>query len=117
MNMLRNLWNDRPSRLAWGISFVLLIALVVIVLGFGDLSSDALPLHYSVYFGIDLYGSGQALLWYVVIGWLVLILNVIIAAWLVERETLASRLVAWSSVVVITILLAATTLIVFFEPV
>ena len=112
---LRPLWADRPVRRGLLVSVLLIAATTVVALVTGP-RGDTVPLHYNVYFGIDLVGSWVARLVPAVVLLLTTIVNTALAAALVEREPLAARLLSWFSVAVGVLVLVSTLLVTSYQP-
>ncbi len=105
---LKKILSDKITISGFVLGLFMLAAFFVVMYKFTPLQAEAIPLHYNVYFGIDLVGPGYAYLIPVGINLLILLINFILALWAIERERLAARLLAWFTVGLILITSLAT---------
>lgn len=99
---------DRITILGFGLAFIEIIIFYLLIKLGTPLQEEALPLHYNVYFGIDLIGPGRGYLIPVALSLLIGLVNLVLATWAIERELLAARLLAWFSFWLISFTLFAT---------
>lgn len=116
MRGLRLLIADRPALLGFVLSYLLLVGLLVLLLVLSDLNAETTPLHYNIYFGIDLAGPGRAALWPWFVALVATIANTVIAAASAERDRLTGRLLAWFSLAVIVLTWVASLLVLTYRP-
>ncbi len=100
-----------------GLAFNLAIWLLLylkIARAFGNESEwmETIPLHYNVYFGIDLIGSWQKVLIMPLIGSVIFILNGLLAYFLYVKEKLLSYFLVISSAFVQIVFLIAAFMVV-----
>lgn len=95
---------------------LLLLVVLVGVVWWTNPSAEPRALHYNIYFGIDLYGSGYSLWWNPIVASAVWLFNMIAAGVVLERQLLAARILTWSATVTAGIVLAATVLVVTYQP-
>ena len=116
MRALKLLLTDR---IVWGgflLAFLLLAALIVFLLLRGDLEAPTAPLHYNIYFGIDLAGPGRALLWPWLVAMVITLSNFCLTLAAAERDRLIGRLLAWFSVVVVALAGVSSVLVLLYRP-
>lgn len=78
-------------------------------------SSGDIPLHFNVYFGIDIYGKWYQVFILPIFGLLVIILNNSVGYMLFARERLLTLFMVWTQLVLNFILLAASVFIVLLN--
>lgn len=74
-----------------------------------------IPLHFNVYFGIDIYGKWYQVFILPLFGLLIIILNNIVGYMLFARERLLTLFMVWSQLVLNFILFAASVFIVLLN--
>ncbi len=109
------LWRDKISRGGFLVAMLAVAALLSALLWKGDLGGSAVPLHYNVYFGIDFFGSGKTILWYLFTALGFLIANLVVALLIIERERTAARLLAWFAAVTVGTIAAGVLLVLVFR--
>lgn len=109
------LLRDKISRSGFIISILATAALLFILILKGNLGGSAVPLHYNVYFGIDLFGSGKTMLWYVAVTAGFLLANLVVAILIIERERTAARLLAWFAALTACTVAAGVLLVLVFR--
>jgi len=63
-------------------------------------SSEWLPLHYNIYFGIDWLGPWSYIFISPFLGLIIILLNACLVIWLQLKELFLSQLLIWTSVVI-----------------
>ncbi|MFO0705165.1 MAG: hypothetical protein U0517_04390 [Candidatus Andersenbacteria bacterium] len=111
MSWLRTLRSDHIVASGLSLALVILLAQIVWLVWVDPPSKDPQALHYTVYFGIDLFGPGRVLWVHAAASAVVLVLNAVLASVALERQALAARLATWSAAVFAAIVFAATILI------
>lgn len=111
MTWFRTIWSDRLIRAGLLISAAIILAHVVVLIWVLDPSAQAQALHYNIYFGVDVFGSGYSLWLNPAVSFAVLVLNTVIAVFAIERQVVAARLSMWASVVFSAVVLAGTLLL------
>ncbi|MDP2587631.1 MAG: hypothetical protein Q8P33_02565 [bacterium] len=116
MTWIRTLWSDRLVRAGLLVGLLAILTNVAWLLWGLSIGSSAQVLHYNIYFGADLYGPGYALWVNPALSLLVLLLNAIVAALTLERQTVAARLIIWTAALFSLIVLAGTLLLALSTP-
>ena len=115
MNGLRLLWHDAISRSGFLSAGVLLAVFLAGLLWRANLGSGDVPLHYNVYFGIDLFGRASSILWYFFTALGFVFVNSVMAVFLIERERTAARLLAWAAALATGLIAAGVALVLVFR--
>lgn len=116
MRSIKALLSDRVSVLGFLLALSGLIVLLVILLQHGKLQAETAPLHYNIYFGIDLAGPGTGVLLPWAVALTTTVINLVLAVITAERDRLAGRLLAWFSVSVVALVTAASILVLTYHP-
>ncbi|MFO0702564.1 MAG: hypothetical protein U0514_01655 [Candidatus Andersenbacteria bacterium] len=116
MRSLRQLVADRTTLAGFAVTALLLVVLLVILLTHLNLAGETEPLHYNIYFGIDLAGPGAAVLWPWFVALAISLVNLVLAAATAERDRLAGRLLAWFSVSVVALTTLGSILVLTYHP-
>lgn len=75
-------------------------------------SEYPIPLHYNIYFGIDLTGSYRSVFNLPIIGLLIILINAFLSIWLYSKDRLISYILLLTALVVqIFVLIGAATVI------
>lgn len=111
---------DRVVQLTFIVSVVL--NLLVWILLYVKISPYAyltefgtIPLHYNLYFGIDVFGKWYAVFAMPIVGALIIVVNNILAYLLYQREPLASRVFVYAQAVLSLIIFAASIFVVLLN--
>ncbi|MFA6322317.1 MAG: hypothetical protein WCX71_02455 [Candidatus Buchananbacteria bacterium] len=92
--LINSLFRDRIVRMLFLLA-LLIDVLIWFFLGWSvrDLP-ESIPLHYNIYYGIDLYGNWYEILYLPAVGLLFLSINFILALYLYSREKILSYFLA-----------------------
>ncbi len=77
--------------------------------------SGTIPLHYNLYFGIDVFGKWYSVFAMPIVGLLVVVVNNTLAYLLYQREPLVSRVLLYTQVMVSAIIFAAAIFVVLLN--
>ena len=104
-------FSDRwVHRIAFAVSFVLVVASVVLPawrLLPAAYETKFIPLHYNIYFGIDRFGPWHEMFVPSAVGFLILIINIIIASHYFRNERMLSLFLCWLAVLAEAIVFVA----------
>lgn len=107
---------DKNTRYGFLLAFLVSGAGLASILLKADLGSVSAPLHYNIYFGIDLAGPGI----YILLPWALTVftvfVNFFLALMFIERELVASRLLAWFSSILSLVVFGALILVLLYKP-
>lgn len=115
--LARVFWRDKQVFSA-GVAalFLNLVAWAMLVIGGLPLRGQALvPLHYTIYFGVDLVGPWHEIFIPALFGLLALLVNFSIILRIYETRRVLAYIYAWSAVFVELILLAASFFIILLN--
>jgi len=107
---LRDRWNQHT----YGPAFLLCIV-TGLILGFFLPRGDFIPLHYNVYFGIDLIDSWKLSFVLPIVGLSLIVINILVAyfIWKIDKEM--SRFISLGTVVVLSIIVLASVLSIYLN--
>lgn len=108
---LTAIYERRPLRLALGLAIILNVTLWLVVVFSPPARETIVPLHYNIYFGIDLFAEWQKIYSLPISGAAILVINTLLALTILRREVVLTTFTVVSSILTQLILLAALVLI------
>lgn len=101
------------------VNFVLAVLLNIVcwvmIWWFAKALADQIPLHYNIYFGIDLFGSRYRLYEMPALGLVGLVINYFLGSFAFDKEKLLGYFLAIGSVAIQIVILVSSALIIYIN--